>query len=221
MGGLGEGCSTCVRVETPGRRVHVARWKMRSRGSSIRWARTKGSSRARRRVSAATFGGRVWKAAEVAASIPVEARKVVQLGEQRQWYFTKTIRIPNIEHPARLVILWDRKNGAEPVKRLLTNKTFWEITRILRVSRTRWTGTETFHWDGTQPPSGWVTVSCAAARARSGISPSSSSRTVCSSPRCASLQEVDKYGILTNKEIVLSTHLGGSSDDDVDDGHTQ
>lgn len=96
------------------------------------------------------FAGRVWKASEVAAGIPVEARKVVQIGEQRQWYFTKTIRIPTVDHPVRLVILWDRKNGAEPVKMLLTNKTYWEITRILRVYRKRWTGTETFHRDGKQ-----------------------------------------------------------------------
>ena len=96
------------------------------------------------------FAGRVWKAAEVAASIPVEARKAVQIGEERQWYFTKTIRIPTVDHPVRLVILWDRKNGADPVKMLLTNKTFWEITRILRVYRKRWTGTETFHRDGKQ-----------------------------------------------------------------------
>jgi len=96
------------------------------------------------------FGGRVWKAAESAASIPVEARKVVQIGERRQWYFTKTIRIPTVDHPVRLVILWDRKNGAEPRKMRLTNKTCWEITRILRVSRKRWTGTETFHRDGKQ-----------------------------------------------------------------------
>ena len=96
------------------------------------------------------FQGREMKATEVAATLPTDARKAVRIGEQQQWYFTKTIRIPKVDHPVRLVILWDRKNGAEPVKMLLTNKTIWEITRILRVYRKRWTGTETFHRDGKQ-----------------------------------------------------------------------
>ena len=96
------------------------------------------------------FQGRELKAAEMAAILPVEARKAVRIGDEVQWYFTKTIRIPKVDHPVRLVILWDRKNGAEPVKMLITNKTIWEITRILRVYRKRWTGTETFHRDGKQ-----------------------------------------------------------------------
>jgi len=96
------------------------------------------------------FQGREMKAAEVAASLPVDARKAVRIGEQQQWYFTKTIRIPTVDHPVRLVILWDRKNGAEPIKMLITNKTIWEVTRILRVYRKRWTGTECFHRDGKQ-----------------------------------------------------------------------
>ena len=96
------------------------------------------------------FAGRRWKAAEVASSIPVAARKAVQIGDERQWYFTQTIRIPTVDHPVRLVILWERKNGAEPVKMLLTNKTFWELTRMLRVYRKRWPGTETFPRDGKQ-----------------------------------------------------------------------
>ena len=45
-------------------------------------------------------------------------------------------------------ILWDRKNGREAVKFLLTHRVHWEISRILNVYRKRWTGTETFHRDG-------------------------------------------------------------------------
>jgi hypothetical protein len=33
---------------------------------------------------------------------------------------------------------------------MVTNRTFWEVTRILRVYRRRWTGAETFHRDGKQ-----------------------------------------------------------------------
>jgi hypothetical protein len=96
------------------------------------------------------FAGREMKASAVAAQIDAESRKRVTIGEQKYWYFTKTIHIPQVDHPVRLVLLWERKNGAEPVKMLLTNRVYWEISRILRVYRKRWTGTETFHRDGKQ-----------------------------------------------------------------------
>ena len=86
------------------------------------------------------FKGGLMKAAEVAANIPPEDRK--------QWYFTKTLSLPKLDHRVRLLILWDRKNGREAVKFLLTNRVHWEISRILNVYRKRWTGTETFHRDG-------------------------------------------------------------------------
>ena len=62
------------------------------------------------------------------------------------------VRLPNVDHPVRLVILWDRKNGKKPAKYLVTNRVYWEISRILNVYRKRWTGTETFHRDGKQHP---------------------------------------------------------------------
>jgi hypothetical protein len=96
------------------------------------------------------FKGHELKASELAAQIAPESRKLVQIGEKQQWYFTVTLRIPQVNHPVRIVILWDRKNGKEPVKMMITNRTFWEVTRILRVYRARWTGTETFHRDGKQ-----------------------------------------------------------------------
>jgi len=42
----------------------------------------------------------------------------------------------------------DHWNGKEPVKILITNQTHWEVTRVLRGYRARWTGTETLHRDG-------------------------------------------------------------------------
>ena len=90
------------------------------------------------------------KASTVAALIPSSDRKPVQMGDKTQWYFTRSIRIEGVDHPVRLVILWDRRNGKEPVKILVSNRTGWEITRILRVYRHRWTGTECFHRDGKQ-----------------------------------------------------------------------
>jgi len=96
------------------------------------------------------FKGRELKASELAAQIPAETRKPVRIDGKKQWYFTKTIHIPDVDHPVRIVILWKRKNGKEPIKMMITNRTHWEINRILRVYRRRWTGTETFHRDGKQ-----------------------------------------------------------------------
>lgn len=96
------------------------------------------------------FQGKELKASDVAAQIPVDARKPVQVGDTSYWYFTKTLRIPDVDHPVRLVIVWERKNGKEPIKMLITNRVFWEVTRTLRVYRYRWTGTETLHRDGKQ-----------------------------------------------------------------------
>lgn len=94
--------------------------------------------------------GQTVKASEFAKTIAQEDRKLVEIGERRQWYFTVTLRIPEVDHRVRLVILWNHKNDPEPVKMMLTNRVGWEITKILRVYRKRWTGTETFHRDGKQ-----------------------------------------------------------------------
>jgi hypothetical protein len=96
------------------------------------------------------FKGRLLKTSEIAALIAPEDRKIVEINGERQWYFTKTVRIPEVNHPVRMVILWKHKDDAEAVKILVTNRTYWEVTRILRVYRKRWTGTETFHRDGKQ-----------------------------------------------------------------------
>ncbi len=65
-------------------------------------------------------------------------------------YFTKSIRIPDVDHRVRLVILWDKKNDKEAKKMLVCNQTRWDVIRILKVYRCRWTGTECFHRDGKQ-----------------------------------------------------------------------
>jgi hypothetical protein len=102
------------------------------------------------------FNRKVWfrglelRADEMAAQIPVEDRKKITRGERTQWYFTKTIWLPEYTHAVRIVILWDHWNGKEPVKILITNHTHWDVTRILRGYGQRWTGTETLHRDGKQ-----------------------------------------------------------------------
>jgi len=94
--------------------------------------------------------GKLVKASELAKTIPPEDRKFVESGNRRQWYFTATLRIPEVDHRVRLVILWDHRNDAEAAKMMVTNRLWWEITKILRKYRRRWTGTETFHRDGKQ-----------------------------------------------------------------------
>jgi len=96
------------------------------------------------------FKGKELKAEELAASIPRESRKEVRRGDQRQWYLTCTIRIPRVNHKVRIVIIWNNRRDASPCKILVTNRVAWEVCRILRVYRYRWTGTETYHRDGKQ-----------------------------------------------------------------------
>jgi len=96
------------------------------------------------------FQGKEMNAVEMAERIPLESRKPVMIGEEKQWYFTKTIRIPGVDHPVRIVLLWECWNSRELRKVLVTNRVMWEVTRILRVYLKRWRGTETFHRDGKQ-----------------------------------------------------------------------
>jgi Transposase DDE domain len=96
------------------------------------------------------YHGQEMQAAVLAAQIPVEARKPVEVDGKRQWYFTKSLRIPGVEHPVRLVILGKERDDQEACKMLVTNRTRWEASRILRVYRRRWRGTECFHRDGKQ-----------------------------------------------------------------------
>jgi DDE superfamily endonuclease len=72
------------------------------------------------------------------------------VGGHTQWYFTKSIRLPNVNHPVRILVLWSEADAAMPRKILITNRTQWEAHRILKVYKKRWTGTETFHRDGKQ-----------------------------------------------------------------------
>jgi DDE superfamily endonuclease len=94
--------------------------------------------------------GRLQKVSEVAAGIAAADRKELRIGDDRQWYFTVTLRIPDVKHKVRIVILWRYRNDAQPSKILVTNRITWEVSRIVRVYRRRWTGTETFHRDGKQ-----------------------------------------------------------------------
>jgi DDE superfamily endonuclease len=94
--------------------------------------------------------GKLIKVNELAASISPEDRKELRIGDRRQWYFTVTLHIPEVNHKVRVVVLWRYRQDPEPIKILVTNRITWEVSRIVRVYRHRWTGTETFHRDGKQ-----------------------------------------------------------------------
>lgn len=96
-----------------------------------------------------------WKGAplrlnELAKQIPAESRKPIVTGDRQQWYFTVTTHLPGVKHKVRLVLLWHQRKDEQPCKAFATNRITWEVSRILRVYRKRWTGTETFHRDGKQ-----------------------------------------------------------------------
>lgn len=94
--------------------------------------------------------GRSIRIDEFAATILPENRQELRRGNDRQWYFTTTVRLPQVEHPVRIVLIWHNRRDTKLAKALVTNRTRWEINRILHTYRNRWTGTETFHRDGKQ-----------------------------------------------------------------------
>jgi hypothetical protein len=96
------------------------------------------------------YQGRLVKASALAAGIAPEVRKPLREGERQQWYFTCTVHLPDVKHKVRIVILWRHREDKEPRIILVTNRVQWEVTRIVRAYRHRWTGTETFHRDGKQ-----------------------------------------------------------------------
>jgi hypothetical protein len=96
------------------------------------------------------YQGRTLKASELAAQVPTQARKAMPRGERTQWYFTAVVRIPDVGHKVRVVILWAKQEDEQARIILVTNRITWEARRIVRVYGDRWTGTETFHRDGKQ-----------------------------------------------------------------------
>jgi hypothetical protein len=91
------------------------------------------------------YRGRLLKASDLAAEIAPSLRKALTAGERQQWYFTCTLQIPGVRHKVRVLILWQRREDEQARIIVVTNRVQWEASRIVRVYRHRWTGTETFH----------------------------------------------------------------------------
>src|SRR5215510_1641231 len=96
------------------------------------------------------YTGREQKLQDVARQIPWEAKKPVRMGQTRYWYFSKQMRLPEVDHPVRIVLFWRERSDQEASKALVSNRLGWEVIRMVLVYRHRWTGTETFHRDGKQ-----------------------------------------------------------------------
>jgi hypothetical protein len=94
--------------------------------------------------------GRQQKLTDVARQIRWQDKKPMRYGNQRYWYCSKRMRIPDVDHPIRLVLFWKEREDTDASKALVSNRLFWEVIRMLLVYRHRWTGTETFHRDGKQ-----------------------------------------------------------------------
>lgn len=77
-------------------------------------------------------------------------RSKFTVGGQTQCYFTKSVGLPNLNHPLRILVLWSQAHAAMPRKILLSNRTDWEAHRILKVYKKGWTGTESFDRDRKQ-----------------------------------------------------------------------
>ena len=96
------------------------------------------------------YDGREQSLQAVARQIPWAAKKPVRMGQRRYWYFSKQMRIPDVDHPVRVVLFWKARGDQEASKALGSNRLGWEVIRMILVYRYRWTGTETFHRDGKQ-----------------------------------------------------------------------
>jgi DDE superfamily endonuclease len=96
------------------------------------------------------YTGREQKLQDVARQIPWEAKKPVRMGSTRYGYCSKQMRIPDVDHPVRVLLFWRERGDQEASKALVSNRLGWEVIRMVLVYRHRWTGTETFHRDGKQ-----------------------------------------------------------------------
>jgi len=117
--------------------------------------------------------GKSIRADEFAVTIPRENRKELRHGDDRQWYFTTTVRLPQAKHPVRIVLIWPTlickgRRDKKVTKILVTNRTHWEIQRILKTYRYRWTGTETFHRDAQNTRKHWQELGMGDCQLRSG-----------------------------------------------------
>ena len=90
---------------------------------------------------------------------------VQALNDRRYWYFSKQMRIPDVDHPVRVLMFWKERDDEQSSKALVSKRVFWEVLRMTLVYRHRWTGPRPSI--GTASSSwAWEIVRCAPARVR-------------------------------------------------------
>jgi hypothetical protein len=92
--------------------------------------------------------GRSLRTDEFAGSILRENRQELRHRNACQWYYSTTVRLPQLRHLLRIVFIWNNRRDSKLAKVLIRNCTRWEVNRIIKRYRYRWTGTDTFHRDG-------------------------------------------------------------------------
>src|SRR5688500_12051067 len=96
------------------------------------------------------YDGREQQLNAVAQQIRWQDKKPIRSGHRRYWDFSKRMRIPDVDHPVRIVLFWKKREEPGASTALVSNWVVWQVIRMLLVYRHRWTGTETFHRDGKQ-----------------------------------------------------------------------
>ena len=114
------------------------------------------------------YKGREVKASDLAKQIAPAIRKSMQRGDRKQWYFTCTLRIPDVNHKVRIVIIWQNREDEQPRIILVTNRIAMggqsgraRVSDIAGQARKPFIGMASNSW-------AWETVSCGTARARPG-----------------------------------------------------
>src|SRR5205814_9170202 len=79
------------------------------------------------------YTGREQKLQEVARQIPWEAKKPVRMGSTRYWYFSKQLRIPDVNHPVRVLLFWRERDDQEARKAVVSNRLGWAVSRMIVV----------------------------------------------------------------------------------------
>ena len=67
--------------------------------------------------------GKKQKVSEWTATLLPWRRTKFTVAGRTQWYYTKSMRLPNVDHPVRILVLWPSADADKPRKILITNRT--------------------------------------------------------------------------------------------------
>jgi hypothetical protein len=76
------------------------------------------------------YDGRAQALQAVARPMPGQAQQPVRVGNRRYWYFRKQRRLPDVNHPVRIVWFWQERDEAEAHTALGSKRLGWEVIRL-------------------------------------------------------------------------------------------